>query len=451
MTKHFSIKHYHALVAVLLVITMAAVTVAGCFPVSLSVHADAVPVSDAARKAVQEETGLDRVTVTEPSDRDYFVYDIAKNGEERLACKVRCRTAVGSYDVVLDAGDGTVLDLCPATFTEAAICYDANGKQLTGSYNEKLKKYILGNESQNLYIFSMDGKNYYAGANGTYLDSDDNIFGNAPSEKEREYDKGTQLYRTMETIRRYYKNAYGVTADKYLIAMYNDAYDNGNNSFATDDILWTGELLPVGTVVGVISIGFRQDPTSIDLLAHEYMHRVEQNMVGLLYRGESGSIMEAYSDVFGELAEAGISGKAPDWVHNGVRDLVNPTVHGYPATYKGQYYVTGQGDDNGAVHKNSTVLSHAAYLMWYGIDGTASRRIDSATLARLWLNALKRFSPNETFEQCAKTIYDTALSMDLSANQRACVAEAFKRAGLPVRDKDKANTAKETVPMFGVG
>ncbi|MBR5754010.1 MAG: M4 family metallopeptidase [Clostridia bacterium] len=400
--------------------------------------------ADIARKAVLQESGARAVDLPDVSADDLCVYNFTDNGADRLAYEVRCSTPVGSYKVFVDALDGTVLDLYSTTCAQAAICYDVEGKQLTGDYNEKLQKYVLGNESQGLYIYTLEGKNYYQGANGTYVRSDDNVFGNTDEEMALEYNKATRLYNTLSTIRRYYKNTYGAQGDKVLIGMYNDAYDNGNNSFATDDILWKGDLLPVGTVVGVISIGIRQDGSAVDLLAHEYMHRVEQNMVGLLYRGESGSIMEAYSDIFGELVEGGLSGESPDWIHNDVRDLVNPEVHGYPTTYQGRYFASGSETDNGAVHRNSTVLSHAAYLMWNGIDGSRNARLDSQTLGKLWLNALQKFTARETFEQCAQTIYETALAMDLSAQQVDCVARAFQKAGLPVRDKDKAAASRET-------
>lgn len=341
-------------------------------------------------------------------------------------------------------GAGSVAAASRSLKTEAAICYDADGRQFTGAYNPATKQYLLGNESLGLYVFSLEGKNYYAGANGVAITSEDNIFGNTEAERKMEYGKAVQMYRTLETIRRYYKKAYGAEGDKYLIGMYNDSYDSGNNSFATDDILWKGDVLPVGTAVGVISIGTEQDPSAIDLLAHEYMHRVEQSKVGLLYRGEPGTIMEAYSDVFGEVVEAGITGRRPDWVHNGVRDLVHPTVHGYPEVYKGQYYVSNVTADNGAVHKNSTVLGHAAYLMYNGIDGTSSKRIDTQTLAKLWLKAMDKFNARETLPQCAAAIFETAQDMDLTRSQVNCVAEAFKAAGLPVRDSDKTTNSKST-------
>ncbi len=316
---------------------------------------------------------------------------------------------------------------------QAAICYDSKGKQFTGIYDTKNKRYLLGNESLGLYVFSLEGKNYYAGANGVPLYSKDNIFGNTSEEKEKEYDKAVELFRSLETIRRYFKKTYGVTGDKYLIGLYNDAYDKGNNSFATDDILWNGEVLPVGTSVGVISIGTKEDPTDMDMLVHEYMHRVQNSITTMYYRGESGSVMEAYSDVFGELYEAGVTKEAPNWIHCDTRNLKKPSVTSCPSVYKGEYYQTGIVTDNGAVHQNSTVLSHAFYLMWNGIDGNYLKRIDTVTLGKLMLKAMESFKTTETFSQCATHVYQAARSMGLTSIQIKCVEQAFQMVGLSVK------------------
>lgn len=316
---------------------------------------------------------------------------------------------------------------------QPAICYDENGRQFTGTFDSEKQQYLLGNESLGLYVFSLQGKNYYSGANGVPMYSADNVFGNTPEEREAEYGKGAALLRSLESIRRYYRNAYDVKADPYLVGLYNDTYDSGRNSFATDDILWNGEILPPGTLVGIISIGTEVDPTDTDRLAHEYMHRVEDYETNLVYRGESGSIMEAYADIFGEFVEEGLSGQSPDWVHSGERNLKNPAATSCPAVYRGENYQSAILADNGAVHQNSTVLSHAVYLMWNGIDGNQYRKIDSQTLGRLLLNAMRSFQMTETLPQCASAIYQSARTMGLTRTQRFCVAEALELVGLPVR------------------
>ena len=58
---------------------------------------------------------------------------------------------------------------------------------------------------------------------------------------------------------------------------------------------------------------------STELVAHEYMHSVERAISGMLYAGESGAIMEAYSDLFGEILEDYNDGNLDgscDWVHH---------------------------------------------------------------------------------------------------------------------------------------
>ncbi|MBQ8083343.1 MAG: M4 family metallopeptidase [Clostridia bacterium] len=346
--------------------------------------------------------------------------------------------AVSSFAATTTANKVESLDVY-----EESICFDVNRRQFTGTYNKTQKRYLLGNESLGLFVMSLEGKNYYAGANGVPLFSDDNVFGNTDEEKARDYDKGIQMFRTLETIRRYVRSTYGQQGDEYLVGLYNDAYDNGNNAFATDDILWSGEVLPAGTIVGIISIGTNEDPADLDMLAHEYMHRVVTNMIDLTYRGESGAIMEAYSDIFAELIEAGLSKEAPDWIHNEERNLKDPSSKGYPSKYRGLNYLSATLRDNGGVHRNSTVLSHAAYLMWNGIDGKKKEmRIDTATLGKLWMRSLEQFGPNVTFQEAASTIYQTARRMGLSRDQVECVALAFKHVQLPVRDRDKAQTAK---------
>ena len=346
--------------------------------------------------------------------------------------------AVSSFAATTTANKVESLDVY-----EESICFDVDRKQFTGTYNKSQKRYLLGNESLGLFVMSLEGKNYYAGANGVPLFSDDNVFGNTDEEKARDYAKGIRMFRNLETSRRYVRATYGLRGDEYLVGLYNDAYDNGNNAFATDDILWSGEVLPAGTIVGIVSIGTNTDPEDVDLLAHEYMHRIFTNLNPLTYRNEPGAIVEAYSDIFAELIEAGLTKEAPDWIHNEDRNLKNPASKGFPSKYKGLNYLSATLRDNGGVHRNSTVLSHAVYLMWNGIDGDRSMRIGTDTLGKLLMRAFEQFDPNVTYQQAADTIYKTARDMGLSRNQVECVALAFKDVQLPVRERDKEDTTRE--------
>ena len=135
----------------------------------------------------------------------------------------------------------------------------------------------------------------------------------------------------------------------------------------------------------------------LDTAAHEFTHDVEQSISEMIYEGESGALMEATSDIFAELAEDfaddGQMNNTCDWKQSGCRDLASPerssiaeresgkNKKAHPTRYlqeggkwastTPEYDKNGDtSNDYGHVHNNSTVVSHAAYLMCCGdIDG----------------------------------------------------------------------------------
>lgn len=112
---------------------------------------------------------------------------------------------------------------------------------------------------------------------------------------------------------------------------------------------------------------------ALDVLAHEFTHGVTESEAGLVYSGQSGAISEALSDIFGELAEAYVTGNT-DW-HTGtavgwvLRDFVTPAngdcgQFTCPASM-GDYVHTSY--DQGGVHFNSSIINHAFYLLAAGL------------------------------------------------------------------------------------
>ena len=134
--------------------------------------------------------------------------------------------------------------------------------------------------------------------------------------------------------------------------------------------------------------------SDIDTVGHEFTHSVTGSKIGIQYKMESGAISEAYSDIFGELMDP-----KQDWLHgteirigsaagNCGRDLINPDTttlaNKTPAAYLGSYYGSTNNpndtNDYGNLHKNSTVISHAAYLM-------LNKGIPLDDLAQIWYNS----------------------------------------------------------------
>jgi Zn-dependent metalloprotease len=81
-------------------------------------------------------------------------------------------------------------------------------------------------------------------------------------------------------------------------------------------------------------------------------------------------------------------------------------------------------EDNGGVHVNSTIVSHAAYLMTQG-----PHRLPAATVAKLWYRALTRYlHASATFVDAADATL--AAARDLGGHAEATVREAWETVGV---------------------
>lgn len=190
------------------------------------------------------------------------------------------------------------------------------------------------------------------------------------------------------------------------------------------------------TVYSESMLSFYKD-MGIDTIGHEYTHSNAAQIADLKNTGESGAINEALADIFGEMIEDYADGEMDgscDW-ENGSRSLRNPGSKHDPTTYQGKYWAdtadTSKGKDNGGVHKNSTVISYAAYLMWYGIDGTEAKRISTETLAKIWYRAMLMMPSDCNFMECRTLVEQAATSAKLTDKQLRCVSEAFDMVKIP--------------------
>ncbi len=228
-----------------------------------------------------------------------------------------------------------------------------------------------------------------------------------------------------------------------------------------------------------ISIGSTCSPM-IDTLGHEVTHAVEQSISHMIYEGESGAIMEACSDIMGEIIEDWYNDSPQrvypnilehwnvpfetslkwldgniSWIHGTVgeleRNLVDPSsvLQGdglpYPTSYNDanwrkskNYDPDAPFSDHGGVHSNCTVISHAAYLMEQpSVDKTKYEPLSTYELAQLFYKALYGISKSDTnFSEFRSVLTYTAYSMCqagmLTAKQVAMVDWAIgTKAGIP--------------------
>ncbi|MGE0614203.1 MAG: M4 family metallopeptidase [Bacteriovoracia bacterium] len=139
----------------------------------------------------------------------------------------------------------------------------------------------------------------------------------------------------------------------------------------------------------------------LDVAGHEMTHGMVSATANLIYMGESGAMNEAIADFFGEMVEGTV--RTNDWVMgrelfidaqggaNGVRNVKDPHAKKasgdkpYPKHYSERFTTTStcwMGNDNCFVHLNSTIFSHAAYLLTEKVGRAVTQKLIYTTLTQ---------------------------------------------------------------------
>lgn len=152
---------------------------------------------------------------------------------------------------------------------------------------------------------------------------------------------------------------------------------------------------------------------ALDVVAHEFTHAVIESSARLGRDGERGAVNEAIADIFGCFVEHAVRESAANWrvgdelfrnpVGRGGRDLEDPHRSANPAHLSEEVATT---EDRGGIHLNSTIVSHAAFLMSEGgthtVSGIGVRRIGLEAAERIWYRALIRYlGPSSDFSDAA--------------------------------------------------
>ncbi len=143
-----------------------------------------------------------------------------------------------------------------------------------------------------------------------------------------------------------------------------------------------------------------------DVVGHELTHGVIQAEANLFSFVESGALAESFADIFGETIDLDFNVTAEDlpevrWqvgeesAGGAFRNLMDPWAFGHPARM-GDYilfWCSAIVIDNGGVHANSTVPSHAYALMVDGgtYNGYTVTGIGFAKAARIQYRALSTY------------------------------------------------------------
>jgi len=211
-----------------------------------------------------------------------------------------------------------------------------------------------------------------------------------------------------------------------------------------DNAFWNGSQMTFGDGDGKVFERFTKCP---EVIGHELTHGVTEDSSSLIYQGQAGALNEAISDVFGSLVKQKLMNQTADqadWVIGaglftpevngvGVRDIKNPgeayddKVLGKDPcpSNMGNYVHTTQ--DNGGIHINCTIPSHAFYLSAVEVGGFAWQKV-----GRVWYNTVtKRLKKKTNFVQFADMTLKAAMTLFGRGSQELkAVKKGWKSVGV---------------------
>lgn len=371
-------------------------------------------------------------------DSALCIYTTNGNRNSRLAYCLN----LGCFEILIDANNADILSVTQTVFeeTESATGYTASDTNRSNGFSIEKRGdsyFVMHDISRGLAVFTFNGQISQDNTGfhqnlATIVASTDEVFGNSEEEIALECEKGAQLLHNVAAIHDYFASlGFSATASDTNL-YYNDGYDSGENALG-------------GKVdgYGVISMGTVTGVNCIDAIAHEYTHFVSRELVGWVGKSENGALNEAISDIFGEILESSVSGNEINWMMDKYRNIAQPNALNNPHFYKGNNWGDTSNptkdNDQGYVHNNSTVISHAAYLMWNGIDGINSKKISTDDLAKLWYRTMLMMPSDCNFSDCRQLVELAATSMELTTEQIECVSEAFDAVGVTKTTKESYN------------
>ena len=253
-------------------------------------------------------------------------------------------------------------------------------------------------------------------------------------------------------------NSHAVSAATNLSIVYDYFLDrHGRNSidgrggsilavvnFSNANASWNGSLMLFGN---------RQEyAQSLDVVAHESTHGVITHTADLIYLNQSGALNEAFADIFGETTEAFENGSGPDWLagtelDRPVRDFETPAEtiaaagRPYPTIMSefipenDPFLDNFENRDNGGVHLNSTIITHAFYLLAEGSNGASGINQAEEIFYRALTTKLTIRSQyidcRLACVQSAEELYGAGSTQALKTAEAFSAVEIFDQAGSP--------------------
>ena len=181
-----------------------------------------------------------------------------------------------------------------------------------------------------------------------------------------------------------------------------------NNAF------WNGRQMVYGDGDGIT---FAPLSRSLDVTTHELGHAVTASDSRLIYRGESGALNEAMSDIFAAAAQVWVDdGRITDTTWKLADDVYTPLVPGDALRYMDDPARAGDADfypdrytgpeDNGGVHVNSGIANLAFVLLARGGDHPRGKTQVTVPAIGVGMSAAIFYRANTTYLTPQSTFAD---------------------------------------------
>ncbi|MDD7738789.1 MAG: VWA domain-containing protein [Fusicatenibacter sp.] len=364
--------------------------------------------------------------------------------------------------ITVNAKTGEIVELNTSVYEENVTVSNAAKTVLVdGYYDQASGEYQLYDYDRGIRIYSYENTDSQTeNAVQTFLTSPNDVFGDTQEESALEQEKGVRLLSTVSKIRDYYCEVMNWDSYEKTYCYYNDGYDSGENALGGNASLESGEA------VGYLSMGSVTGVDALDTMAHEYTHIVSRKVVDWQSieawseaANEPGAINEGYSDIFGEILQSYLTKSDPDWIH-GDRIISNPSSGNYPAAVGEKKFEkfqsadgtkwgmsTGGGHFTDYSHGFSTIISHCAYLMNNGVNGSC-KPLDLYSLGKLWYHTLQTLPPNCTFVVLRENMELTAEILGFTEAQKQCVSLAYDEVGILKQEEGEETYAEESTLLI---
>lgn len=367
-------------------------------------------------------------------------------------------TPLGSWDVRIDAMTGEVLSRVTALAGVDPGVMSVNTKGSGPTFYNGIQNITVSQEGDSYYLAShrqisadaalglqasmavADEENFIFGGDDNYFDEPNSAV-------------GVSVKWALERAAAYFMKAHEIDMGKQDDSIYARLMNQSEYAGQAQQSSYLGD--------GYFTFNGEGDAPSVEpaIVAHEFAHAVFDFDRTTRIKNEMGSIIEAIADFYGVVirhyaVNGNVVNSLEDW-RIGNRWLDNPSANAaspHPDTYLGNHYrfhngVCGPTNDQCDVHRNSTVISHAFYLMANGTNGEtrfndlnepynvpACGLIETEKVVRIASSFIGPENSELTFHQFVGALHDllkiVANNVEGSQPCLKSFEEAFKAVGL---------------------